>query len=127
MISFVSPIFQAEDTVEELVSEISNLMSTIGSSYEVILVDDRSTDNSWNILKDLANKKQEVKCLRLSRNFGQHPAIHAGLSQCKGDWVVVMDCDLQDRPKEVLKLYNKALEGYDLVLARRKKATGLKN
>lgn len=71
-------------------------------------------------MKSLSSKFPEVKSIRLSRNFGQHPTIMAGLSQAKGNWVVVMDCDLQDQPKEVEKLYNKALEGFDAVLAQRK-------
>lgn len=95
-------------------------MHQLDVNYEIILVDDRSPDNSWEVMKQLSTKFPEVKSIRLSRNFGQHPAIVAGLSHVKGDWVVVMDCDLQDQPKEISKLYNKALEGYDIVLASRK-------
>ena len=119
-ISFVSPVYRAEKILEKLVSEIQNVMSGIQETYEIVLVDDRSPDNSWETMKDLSKKYAEVKSIRLSRNFGQHPTIMAGLSQAQGEWVVVMDCDLQDQPKEVTKLYNKALEGYDVVLAKRK-------
>jgi len=119
-ISFVSPVYRAENILSELVSEIQKVMVKINKSYEIILVDDRSPDDSWPVMKRLSSKFSEVKSIRLSRNFGQHPAIMAGLSQAKGDWVVVMDCDLQDQPKEVEKLYNKALEGFDAVLAQRK-------
>ena len=94
-------------------------MATLEVSYEIILVDDRSPDNSWKKMEELSNLHQEVKSIRLSRNFGQHPAIMAGLSVIKGEWVVVMDCDLQDQPKEIIKLYNKAKEGFDVVLAQR--------
>ncbi|GAL67612.1 glycosyl transferase family 2 [Jejuia pallidilutea] len=119
-ISFVSPVYRAENMLPELVSEIQKVMVKLNKSYEIILVDDRSPDDSWLVMKSLSSKFPEVKSIRLSRNFGQHPTIMAGLSQAKGNWVVVMDCDLQDQPKEVEKLYNKALEGFDAVLAQRK-------
>jgi dolichol-phosphate mannosyltransferase len=118
-ISFVSPVYLAEHMLDKLVDEICKVMEKLNESFEIILVDDRSPDNSWEVMKRLSSKHKEVKSIRLSRNFGQHPAIIAGLSQAKGEWVVVMDCDLQDQPKEVEKLYNKALEGFDVVLAKR--------
>lgn len=120
VISFVSPVYKAEIMLEKLVHEIQKVMVEINQPYEIILVDDRSADNSWNVMKQLSLKYHEVKSIRLSRNFGQHPTIMAGLSMVKGEWVVVLDCDLQDQPKEVLKLYNKAQEGFDTVLAKRK-------
>lgn len=118
-ISIVSPVYRAENIVEKLVDEIQKAMILIGCSYEIILVDDRSPDNSWEVMQKLSVKFAEVKSIRLSRNFGQHPAIMAGLSQAKGEWIVVMDCDLQDQPKEIIKLYNKTKEGFDIVLAKR--------
>lgn len=120
VISFVSPVYKAEMILDQLVAEINSIMLEINTSFEVILVDDRSPDNSWKVMQRISETFPEVKSIRLSRNFGQHPAIMAGLAQAKGDWVVVMDCDLQDQPKEVLKLYRKAQEGYDVVLANRK-------
>ncbi|WP_080777686.1 glycosyltransferase family 2 protein [Chryseobacterium phocaeense] len=119
MISIVSPVYRAENTLPLLVSEIDAVMSRIGEKYEIILVDDRSPDNSWEVMKNLAGNNPNIKIYRLSRNFGQHPAIMAGLSKTTGEWVVVMDCDLQDQPKEIEKLYHKALEGYDMVQAKR--------
>lgn len=118
-ISIISPVYRAENILEKLVSEIQKVMNEMDISYEIILVDDRSLDNSWEVMKKLSFECSEVKSIRLSRNFGQHPAIMAGLSKAKGEWIVVMDCDLQDRPQEIKKLYNKAIEGYDIVLARR--------
>ena len=94
-------------------------MERIGEDYEIILVDDRSPDNSWEVMKVLSSQNPKIKSIRLSRNFGQHSAIFAGLTKAKGDWVVVMDCDMQDQPKEIAKLYKKALEGYDIVLGQR--------
>jgi dolichol-phosphate mannosyltransferase len=120
LISVVSPVYSAENIIEKLVYEIMEIVYQLDVNYEIILVDDRSSDNSWEVMKQLSTKFPEVKSIRLSRNFGQHPAIMAGLSIAKGEWIVVMDCDLQDQPKEISKLYNKALEGYDIVLASRK-------
>jgi polyisoprenyl-phosphate glycosyltransferase len=120
IISFVSPVYKADGILDKLVEEIQKVMIEINQTYEIILVDDRSPDNSWKVMQKLSNRFSEVKSIRLSRNFGQHPAIMAGLSQAKGEWIVVMDCDLQDQPKEVIKLYNKANEGFEIVLAKRK-------
>ncbi len=120
IISFVSPVYRAEKILNKLVEEIQKVMLEINEPYEIILVDDRSPDNSWQVMQKLSETFPEVMSVRLSRNFGQHPAIMAGLSQVKGEWIVVLDCDLQDQPKEVAKLYTKAKEGYDVVLAKRK-------
>ena len=119
MISIVSPVYRAEKILPLLVSEINLVMERIGEDYEIILVDDRSPDNSWEVMKVLSSQNSKIKSIRLSRNFGQHSAIFAGLTKTKGDWVVVMDCDMQDQPKEIAKLYKKALEGYDIVLGQR--------
>lgn len=119
MISIVSPVYRAEKILPELVNQIDIVMKKINEDYEIILVDDRSPDQSWKVMKSLAEANKNLKIYRLSRNFGQHPAIMAGLSKAKGDWVVVMDCDLQDQPKEIEKLYSKAKEGYDIVQASR--------
>ncbi|WP_394758862.1 glycosyltransferase family 2 protein [Flavobacterium sp.] len=118
-ISIVSPVYKAENSIEKLVDEIFKTMLQLNCTFEIILVDDRSPDNSWEVMKQLSSKFPEVRSIRLSKNFGQHPAIIAGLSQAKGNWIVVMDCDLQDQPKEIIKLYNKAQEGYDIVMAKR--------
>ena len=118
-ISIISPVYRAEKILDKLVYQIRDTLHEIGVTFEIILVDDRSPDNSWEVMKQLSTKFPEVKSIRLSRNFGQHPAIVSGLSLAKGEWIVVMDCDLQDQPKEIEKLYKKAIEGYDLVLARR--------
>jgi glycosyltransferase involved in cell wall biosynthesis len=120
IISFVSPVYKAEKILDKLVDEIQKTMLILDKPYEIILIDDRSPDKSWDVMKAISYKFPEVKIVRLSRNFGQHPAIMAGLTLVKGEWIVVLDCDLQDQPKEVLKLYNKAQEGFDVVLAKRR-------
>lgn len=118
-LSVVSPVYKAENIIEKLVFEIEKEISKLDITYEIILIDDRSPDNSWEKMKKIALHNSNVKIFRLSKNFGQHPSIMAGLSYAQGDWVVVMDCDLQDQPKEIIKLYNKAQEGFSIVLASR--------
>lgn len=119
-ISIVSPVYRGEKMVAELVRRNVDSVSTITDDYEIILVNDASPDDSWNEIVKECSVNPKVKGLNLSRNFGQHYAITAGLRYAKGDWVVVMDCDLQDRPEEIPNLYHKAIEGYDIVYARRK-------
>lgn len=118
-LSIVSPVYRAEKIVEELVKQIKTAVSTITDDFEIILVNDYSPDNSWQKIIEECAKDTRVKGIDLSRNFGQHYAITAGLSYSKGEWVVVMDCDLQDRPDEIPNLFRKAQEGYDIVYARR--------
>ena len=84
------------------------------------MVDDRSPDNSWSAVLVQTQENKHIKGIRLSRNFGQHYAITAGLEAANGHWIVVMDCDLQDKPEEILALYKKAMEGYEIVYAQRK-------
>ena len=117
--SIVSPVYQAEDLVDELVRRLHAALAELSAAYEIVLVDDRSTDRSWERIQAQARRDVRVRGLRLSRNFGQHRAITAGLDHCRGEWVVVMDCDLQDRPEEIPALFAAAQRGYDLVLARR--------
>lgn len=118
-ISVVSPVYRGEKMVSELVRRNEEALSSITDDYEIILVNDCSPDNSWREIQKECAKNPKVKGLNLSRNFGQHYAITAGLSYATGDWVVVMDCDLQDRPEEIPNLYTKAQDGYDSVLAQR--------
>ena len=118
-ISIVSPVYRGEKMVAELVRRNVESVTTITDDYEIILVNDASPDNSWEEIVKQCQSNPKVKGINLSRNFGQHYAITAGLHYAKGDWVVVMDCDLQDRPEEIPNLYNKAKEGYDIVYARR--------
>lgn len=118
-ISIVSPVYRAEKMVHMLVERIVQSVTTITDRYEIILVNDASPDASWQMIEHECAQNKQVKGVNLSRNFGQHYAITAGLSFAKGEWVVVMDCDLQDRPEEIPALYQKAQEGYDIVYARR--------
>ena len=119
-ISVVIPVYGCKAALPELHKRLTESLSQITDAYEIILVDDHCPQNSWEEIVKLCQKDKRVKGFHLSRNFGQIRAITAGLDKSKGDWIVVMDCDLQDRPEEIPRLYSKAQEGYDVVFARRK-------
>jgi polyisoprenyl-phosphate glycosyltransferase len=119
LLSIVSPVYRAEKIIPTLVRRIAESVQQITFDYEIILVDDGSKDDSWGAIAAISAQNPKVVGIKLSRNFGQHHAITAGLDCAKGEWVVVMDCDLQDQPEEIPRFYEKAMEGYDVVLGRR--------
>jgi len=113
-------VYRAEGIVGELVRRITAAVSRITPHFEIILVEDGSPDNSWGEIEAACAQDARVKGIKLSRNFGQHYAITAGLDQSQGEWTVVMDCDLQDQPEEIGKMLSKAISGdFDFVLASR--------
>ncbi len=118
-LSIVIPVYKAEGCLDELYKRLKTSLERITPDFEVVLVEDCGGDDSWLIIQRLAGVDSRVRGIQLSRNFGQHYAITAGLDYAQGDWVVVMDCDLQDQPEEIEKLYNKAQEGFDVVFGRR--------
>ncbi len=118
-ISVVTPAYGCEECIDEIYRRLSTVLSSITESYEIIFVEDGSPQQDWKRIANLSNTDPKVKGIKLSRNFGQHYALTAGLDHAFGDWVVVMDCDLQDKPEEIPRLYNKAKEGFDTVIARR--------
>jgi glycosyltransferase involved in cell wall biosynthesis len=118
-ISVVIPVYKSEKTLTELYTLLRASLETISHDFEIVLVEDCGGDGSWSMIEALAKTDPRVRGIQFSRNFGQHYGITAGLDHCNGDWVVVMDCDLQDRPEEIPRLYTKALEGFDVVLAGR--------
>jgi polyisoprenyl-phosphate glycosyltransferase len=118
-LSIVSPVYQSAAIVPQLVAQVVQSVAPISNDYEIILVDDGSMDESWDAISAESTKNIKIKGIKLSRNFGQHYAITAGLSAAKGEWIVVMDCDLQDMPSEIIRLHQKAKEGFDLVFAQR--------
>ncbi len=120
-LSVVVPVYGCRDCLSALHRRLRVAIGPLVSSYELIFVDDRSVDGSWDALLDIAREDPAVRLLRLSRNFGQHAAITAGLAESSGRWVVVSDCDLEDPPEEIPRLYAKVQEGYDFVLSRRKR------
>lgn len=118
-ISVVTPSYRSSRHIVELYSRVSHSLQQITDRYEIIFVNDASPENDWEVIRELAARNPNVVGINLSRNFGQHYAISAGLDAAKGEWVVVMDCDLQDKPEEIPNLYRKAAEGFEIVLARR--------
>ncbi|WP_457594582.1 glycosyltransferase family 2 protein [Hydrogenimonas sp.] len=118
-ISVVTPVYGCARALPELYERVVKTLTPITENFDIIMVNDQSPDEAWDVIQQLAAKDPRVKGIRLSRNFGQHRAITAGLDYADGEWVVVMDCDLQDQPEEIVKLYNKAQEGYDVVFGRR--------
>jgi len=118
-ISVVVPVYGCVNCLEELCGQLVTNLCTLTEHFEIILVDDRSLDNAWAKIISLQAQHPAVKGIRLSRNFGQQIAITAGLAAARGDYAVVMDCDLQDPPNLIPELYAKLREGYDLVLAKR--------
>jgi glycosyltransferase involved in cell wall biosynthesis len=118
-LSVVIPVYKAEACLEELYRRLAAALGSITDDFEIVMVEDCGGDRSWDIIRALAARDPRVKGLQFSRNFGQHYGITAGLDHCDGDWVVIMDCDLQDRPEEIPRLYAKAQEGWQVVIARR--------
>jgi len=119
LLSVISPCYGAPSLLKELVSSIKTSVESITSDYEIILVEDSSPDNSREIIREICKSESKVKAIFLSRNFGQQAAITAGLDASKGNWIVTIDCDLQNPPQYIKALYDKAQEGYDIVFASR--------
>lgn len=119
-ISVVIPVYGCRGALMELYQRTKDSVSTIADSYEIIFVDDCCPQDSWEVICDICENDTSVIGIHLSRNFGQMKAITAGLDQSVGKWTVVMDCDLQDAPEDIIKLYQKAKEGYDIVYSKRK-------
>ncbi|MBI5075466.1 MAG: glycosyltransferase family 2 protein [Nitrospirae bacterium] len=115
--SIVIPIYNEEENIPELYSRLTHALKELGS-YEIIFVDDGSTDRSFPLLKEIAGNDRSVKLMKFSRNFGQHPAINAGFLQASGEYMVLMDADLQDDPADIKKLYDEIKEGYDIVFTQ---------
>lgn len=119
-LSVVSPVYGCAPCLEELVDAVAAAAATLAVSCEVILVDDASPDAAWARIVELAATRPWLRGLRLSRNFGQHSAISCGIAHARGEWVVVLDCDLQDPPAAIPALYARAREGgFDVVFASR--------
>jgi len=118
-ISVVIPSYNCLGCLEELCVRLDRVLVQLVTAFEIVIVDDRSPDNSWPLVEELSRRFPAVRGIRLSRNFGQHIAITAGIAGSKGKYVVLMDCDLQDPPERIPDLYREVQSGYDLVLAKR--------
>ncbi len=121
-ISVVVPLYNEEESLGELYEWIARVMAANGFTYEVIFVNDGSTDGSWSVISRLAKEHKEIHAIRFRRNYGKSPALYCGFAKAQGDVVVTMDADLQDSPDEIPELYRMVKEdGYDLVSGWKKK------
>lgn len=121
-LSIIIPLLNERESLPELHQWIVNVMTTHNYSYEVIFIDDGSTDGSWQIIEQLSKENPHIKGIRFLTNFGKSQALHAGFAKAKGDVIITMDADLQDSPEEIPDLYNMVLnQNYDLVSGWKKK------
>jgi len=119
-LSVVIPVLNEETLIQELINRVTLNCEKITNDYEVIIVDDGSLDGTWLKISEASKQNKKIKGLKFSRNFGHHYALTAGLHETVGEWVVVMDGDLQDRPEVIPDLYEEAQKGYDVVFVSRK-------
>lgn len=121
-ISVVIPLYNEEESLPELYAWIQRVMAENGFSYEVIFVNDGSTDRSWQVIEQLAARSENAKGIKFRRNYGKSPALYCGFEKAQGEVVITMDADLQDSPDEIPELYRMITEdGYDLVSGYKKK------
>ena len=121
-ISVVIPLYNEAESLPELFSWIERVMKEHNYTYEVIFVNDGSTDNSWEVIEELKQRSPHVRGIKFRRNYGKSPGLHCGFQRAKGDVVITMDADLQDSPDEIPELYRMITEdGYDLVSGWKKK------
>lgn len=120
LFSIITPVYRSQESLIPLYERVKATLETeLNADFELIMVNDASPDNAWRIIEGLAKRDSRVKGINFARNFGQYYALTAGLDFAQGEWIVILDCDLQDQPEEIPKLYRKALEGFDIVLAQR--------
>lgn len=118
-ISIIIPAYKSSETISILYERLKKTLNSLSVSYEIIIINDSSPMNDWIEIEKIASQDKNVKGINFSRNFGQHQAMTAGFEKASGNWIVPMDCDLQDKPEEIIKLWNKSSEGYDIVFAKR--------
>jgi glycosyltransferase involved in cell wall biosynthesis len=118
-LTVVIPVYNESSLMDELIKRVKTNVKLITEDFEIIIVDDGSQDDTWNLIDHQAKSENRIKGIKFSRNFGHHYAITAGLHNSIGEWVVVMDGDLQDRPEVIPDLYKKAQEGFDVVFVSR--------
>ena len=119
-LSVVIPVYRCEGALRELHRRLVDTLSALVTSFEIVFVEDGGPDRSWEVLRELAAADPRLRAVRLSRNFGQHAAITAGLAEARGARVVVMDGDLQEPPEDIARLWEAAEGGHDVVLSRRR-------
>lgn len=124
LISIISPCLNEENSIKDFYEKISAILRSISQNYEILLVDDGSTDQTWKIITEISKMDSRLKAIKLSRNFGIEAAVLAGLVSCKGDAAIIMDSDLQDPPECIPLLLAKWGAGCHLVTAKRKSRKG---
>lgn len=117
-LSVVIPVYKSEDCLPELYRRLVESLDALGLAFEIIMVEDCGGDRSWALIQEIAARDDRLRGIKLSRNFGQHNALTAGLDQVRGDWTIVMDSDLQDKPEDIARLIEKTRDGHDVVIAR---------
>lgn len=118
-LSIVIPVYGCPNALHSLHERLTKTLLSITKSFEIIFVNDGCPKGSWDIVKDICKKDKRAKGINLSRNFGQHHATNAGIKYSTGDYVVLIDCDLQEKPEGIIDLWNKINEGYDVVFSKR--------
>jgi glycosyltransferase involved in cell wall biosynthesis len=116
--SVIVPVYNSSTVLEELVPKIIEILSKLNYSFEILLIDDCSSDDSWRVLKELHQRDSKIKIIHLQKNFGQHNAVLCGLNHTTGEYIITMDDDLQHPPEEIPKLINKIQEGYSVVYGK---------
>jgi glycosyltransferase involved in cell wall biosynthesis len=120
-IAVIIPVYNGRPMLQELCTRLVGALSSITQDFIIVLVDDAAPDNPWPLICQISKNERRIKAIRLSRNFGQHHALTAGIDIARAHWYVIMDCDLQDSPEDIPLLYIKAKEGYDVVAGLREK------
>ena len=118
-ISVISPVYQAQNIIDELVKKLIIELEKNTNDYEILLVDDGSKDDSWIKIKENCEANSKVKGIKLSKNFGQHYAIFAGTKNATGDFIIIIDCDLQDNPIYIRNFIKEFNKGYEIIFSRR--------
>src|SRR5215218_259949 len=120
-IAVVVPVYMGKAVLRKLCGRLVAALERITPDFSIVLVDDRAPDDPWPLIRELGREDSRIRGVQLSRNFGQHYALTAGIDHARARWYVVMDCDLQDAPEDIPQLYAKAREGFDIVVATRRK------
>jgi dolichol-phosphate mannosyltransferase len=120
-IAVVVPVYMGKAVLRKLCARLVAALETITPDFSIVLVDDRAPDDPWPLIQELGREEPRIRGVQLSRNFGQHYALTAGIDHARAEWYVVMDCDLQDAPEDIPLLYAKVREGFDAIVGVRRK------
>jgi len=119
MISYISPVYNSEETLWDLSQSLVRVSKKNKYKYEIILIDDGSQDRSWREIQKICSKNSNIRGIKLSKNFGQHCAVTAGIQKARGEILIMLDCDMQDDPNDIPRLIEKKKQGYDVVITKK--------